>query len=340
MGFSEVVQNPRLILGATGTIVGVACLAKWASSPRWVRVGTVDRLFVFPLKSGKAKEVNTVEFAKLGPKSAMFRDRSFCLVKENNDYGSVKEFPRVALVEIVYEDGHLWLRAPDREDLRIEHEDLEYSKEKEVAVKILDVRVRTIFLGRKYDEYISEFVAGDPNRVKLAYHFSESAQRPVRPKHRKLWPQTMRDSDVPALNYTSSVTILTNASMKDLQHRLDVPITAKWLRSNVMIRTDSGLPFEEDKWIGKMRLGKTAVLSYNKPCNRCPAITVDPETAIQDPNLEPLATLRTYRLLDPTTSELDAQRRKVLGESPLFAVNFSVYQEGWVNIGDEVWVEM
>eukprot|EP00095_Tigriopus_kingsejongensis_P012340 maker-scaffold198_size266703-snap-gene-0.18 protein:Tk12340 transcript:maker-scaffold198_size266703-snap-gene-0.18-mRNA-1 annotation:"hypothetical protein DAPPUDRAFT_208272" len=341
MGLSELLKEPNkvAVIGAVGTTAGLLYLAHWLRSPKWIRVGRVDRLFVFPLKSGKAKEVNTLEFAKLGPKSAMLRDRSFCLVKENNDYGSVKEFPLVALVEVVFHDGHLWLRAPDRPELRIEPEDLEYSRERELRVKLLDVLVKTIALGRKYDEYISEFVTGDPNKVRLAYHYSEAAQRPVRPKYQKFWPDSMLSKDVPALNYTSSVTILSNASLKDLNEKLSVPVTAEWLRSNVMIHTDRGVPFEEDQWLGRVKLGKHTIVRFNKPCNRCAAITVDPKTGVKHPEMEPLATLRKYRLLDPSTSEIDAARRKCIGESPLFAVNFSVDQMGMVQIGDEVYVE-
>ena len=36
------------------------------------------------------------------------------------------------------------------------------------------------------------------------------------------------------------------------------------------------------------RIGKTAILRFNKPCNRCPITTVNPDSGEKDPNLDPL----------------------------------------------------
>jgi uncharacterized protein YcbX len=68
-------------------------------------------------------------------------------------------------------------------------------------------------------------------------------------------------------------------------------------------------------------------------------ITINPKTGEKDPNIEPLKTLRQFRLLDPSKSEEDAKRRKCIGESPLFAVNYSLDKSGIVNIGDDVYIE-
>jgi uncharacterized protein YcbX len=44
-------------------------------------VGTVDKLYVFPIKGAKAIEVTTASFERLGPRAAVFRDRTFCVIK-------------------------------------------------------------------------------------------------------------------------------------------------------------------------------------------------------------------------------------------------------------------
>jgi uncharacterized protein YcbX len=87
------------------------------------------------------------------------------------------------------------------------------------------------------------------------------------------------------------------------------------------------------------RLGKEATLRFVKPCNRCPHTTVNPETGIKDPEGNPLKALRQFRLLDPAKSEADANRRKIIGESPLFAVNYALEKVGHVEVGDDVFVE-
>lgn len=81
------------------------------------------------------------------------------------------------------------------------------------------------------------------------------------------------------------------------------------------------------------------MLKFVKPCNRCPHITINPETGTKDEKGDPLKTLRTFRLLDPSKSDADAKRRKIIGDSPLFAVNYALETEGPVNVGDYVYIE-
>ncbi len=83
-----------------------------------------------------------------------------------------------------------------------------------------------------------------------------------------------------------------------------------------------------------LRLGASTVLRFSKPCTRCPAVTVNPVTGVMRPDGEPLRTLKSveHRLVK------EASRRKVLGTSPIFAVNFSLQTPGDVQVGDGVFV--
>ncbi len=81
------------------------------------------------------------------------------------------------------------------------------------------------------------------------------------------------------------------------------------------------------------------VLRYNKPCNRCIAIAIPPASGAADPELEPLRTLRRFRLADPQAGERERRVRRALGESPMFAVNSSLARAGTVRVGDPVYVE-
>ncbi len=57
-----------------------------------------------------------------------------------------------------YKEGLLVLQAPGREPLSIEEADLQYSPEKEVTVKMVEVHVKTITIGDKYDEFITDYL--------------------------------------------------------------------------------------------------------------------------------------------------------------------------------------
>ena len=48
-----------------------------------------------------------------------------------------------------------------------------------------------------------------PGNFRLVYHWSSSSVRPVRPKHRRLWPASYLPGDAPALGFTSAYTLMT-----------------------------------------------------------------------------------------------------------------------------------
>lgn len=79
------------------------------------------------------------------------------------------------------------------------------------------------------------------------------------------------------------------------------------------------------------------MLSYAKPGNRCPSVTIDPNTGAMAKKGDPtnaLEVLKGYRQLPLS----DRKRRSKLGNSPLFAMHFGVVETGRVSVGDEVFV--
>jgi len=79
------------------------------------------------------------------------------------------------------------------------------------------------------------------------------------------------------------------ASLRELNARLESPVTMDRFRANIVIA--GGSAWEEDSWTG-LRIG-SAELKLPKPCERCKVITVDQSTGVA--SKEPLKTLSTYR---------------------------------------------
>lgn len=331
-------------LGALATLTTAGLFGykyyTWRSTTTWVKVGKVDKLFVYPLKCGKAKDVTYGQFNCLGLVSAVYKDRTFMVINEDATSVSLKDFPRLVLVELLFEDGSLKYRAQDMDDLCIEDKDLLYDENKVIVARMLDIRVQTLHLGQRYDKWVSTFLSGKPTGYRLVYHYSDdSPLRPVRPKYRALYPETFLDTDIPTLNYTSPYTIVTWPSIHDVNRRLDFEVGPTRFRPNVVISTDSPEPFQEDGWKKRIRLGDDVILRYNKPCHRCPVTLVDPHTGEKNTQMEPLETLRTFRLLQPT-NEMEIKQRKVLGQAPLLCVNCGIDATGLVKVGDDVFVEL
>jgi hypothetical protein len=83
--------------------------------------------------------------------------------------------------------------------------------------------------------------------------------------------------------------IASQASLDDLNARLDVPVPMDRFRPNLVIA--GGEAFQENAWRA-ITIG-TARFHLVKPCARCVIVTTDQRTGARDK--EPLRTLATYR---------------------------------------------
>ncbi|KAK2190400.1 hypothetical protein NP493_82g04008 [Ridgeia piscesae] len=81
--------------------------------------------------------------------------------------------------------------------------------------------------------------------------------------------------------------------------------------------------FDEDSW-KDVYIGGVKYTNIKK-CDRCILTTVNPKTGTKHPDMEPLKTLRSYRLIVP---EFD--------QAPCFGVNFVADWTGNIHVGDEI----
>ena len=92
---------------------------------------------------------------------------------------------------------------------------------------------------------------GKSSGVKLAYHYSDLPQRPVRPKYVNKFGFT--DQDIPRIAFASSYSLMTWDSLKDLNQRLDTPVTEVNFRPNIVIKAVEKTPYIEDQWKKRIR---------------------------------------------------------------------------------------
>jgi uncharacterized protein YcbX len=85
------------------------------------------------------------------------------------------------------------------------------------------------------------------------------------------------------------ILVATEASLEDLNGRLDRPSSMLRFRPNLII--GGARPWEEDEW-RRMEVGE-AEIHLVKPCARCAVPAVDPETGVA--GKEPLRTLAAFR---------------------------------------------
>ena len=92
---------------------------------------------------------------------------------------------------------------------------------------------------------------GKPFGYKLAYHYSDSPQRPARPKH--VHKFGFLERDIPRFGFATPYTLMTWNSLQDLNEKLESPICNQRFRSNIIIQSDEKKPFPEDEWTKRLR---------------------------------------------------------------------------------------
>lgn len=95
----------------------------------------------------------------------------------------------------------------------------------------------------------------------------------------------------------SSILLVTEASIRQLEQLWGKPVDPRRFRPNIVVQTPDNTPFIETDWIGQqiqIGEGEDAVrLQIDEPCERCVLITIDPDTYQRDPSL--LKTLHQER---------------------------------------------
>ncbi|PAV73757.1 hypothetical protein WR25_16288 [Diploscapter pachys] len=139
-------------------------------------------------------------------------------------------------------------------------------------------------------------------------------------------PVPKRKDDIPYYDF-SPYLVTTMSSLDELNKRLDEPVTIRNFRP--VIAVEGCPPWDEDKW-AEIRIGEAKMICY-RPCTRCVVTTVDPDTGIKNPNMQPLKALREFRLAP------EGKMRDRFKDSPVFGVQTGLNSEGYIHVGQTVY---
>ncbi|KAF3845424.1 hypothetical protein F7725_008587 [Dissostichus mawsoni] len=261
-------------------------------------------LLIHPLKSGRAVSVPLAECLQIGLKFGELQDRHWLVVTEQGHMVTGRQQPRLVLLSLTCEDGHVCLSGPDMEELRFPamikpgNSGLLgscQSKSSGSAQKIFGADIQGRDCGEETSRWLIRFLGKEQTFRLVAY----SDEAPVM--------------------------LLSEASVQDLSSRLEEDVTVKRFRPSIVISDCEA--FAEDSWvdiqIGSVRLQRV------KSCGRCIFTTVDPETGVIS-RKEPLDTLKSYRLCKPSDQH-------IYQKAPLFGQLLIVKQEGTLQVGDVVY---
>jgi len=235
-------------------------------------MAVISALNVYPVKGCKGITVPEVELAETGLRF----DRHWVVTDEDGRFVTQRELPRMALISTQLDGEALFLNAPEMEPL---------------VLPVLQIGERvsvTVWRDRCF---------GFDQGMAAAAWFSAFLARPLRlvrfdTSVRRGSDATFTDG-VPAWTEFSdgfAILVISEASLADLNARLDQPLPMNRFRPNVVI-TDVGA-YDEDHL--RALVADEVELRLVKPCTRCQVTTTDQDTGLR--SLEPLRTLGFYRM--------------------------------------------
>ncbi len=237
---------------------------------------TLSELHIYPIKSTAGISLQQSRMTSRG----LEFDRRCMVVAPDGRFMTQRRFPKLALVAVESSADlgeQIRLSAPGMPGLSVR-----VGKGTAQEVEVWGDRTQSIHLGSEAQAWFSQFL-GTP--CQLVY-MPESAQRPT--AHGDLGADNLV-SFADAYPYL----LISEASLAELNSRLDRPVSMDRFRPNLVIR-GCDTPHAEDAW-KRVRIGE-AIFSVSKPCARCSIPTVDQATG--DRGQEPIKTLATYRSWD------------------------------------------
>lgn len=287
---------------------------------QWRRVGEVTDLQIFPIKSCGAIRLTQMDCSVIGPKLGLLRDRIFMVIQTDGTFITGRSHPRLVLIQPRFDEQYetMTLSAPGMMDISVDVKRL-FSVDP-VKASVWGQTVTAVDCGEELARWFSRFLLSEDFGLRLVFYPLAHPTRPVREKNLIHVNLTSRDSG--ALHDATSFMLVSEASVADVNTRVEKPVPALQYRPNFVVKGPGA--FEEDDWKW-VKIGETVYRNV-KACTRCLFTNVDPETGIPNSDGEPLKTLKTYR------------KKPGLGDSPVVGAQMGIRKEGTVRLGDAIYV--
>ncbi len=261
----------------------------------------VSQLWIYPIKSLGGIRLSRT---KVFPKGFEF-DRRFMLIDESSSAITQRQHPMMALFETTILESQLEIRfQTDTREIALRPQ---FSGH-EIKVNIWDDTASAF----EPDEALSKWFSGKLGIPCRLVFFPESHARPVDQRYQIKNEHVSLADGYPVL-------MIGQASLDDLNSRLDVPVPMNRFRPNMVF--EGGAAFCEDGW-REFAIGQNRFAAV-KPCARCILTTIDQKTGQK--GSEPLRTLASYR----------SKNNKVM-----FGQNVLVLEGSSISEGDSISVSL
>jgi hypothetical protein len=249
---------------------------------------TLSQIAVYPVKSFAAIYPTAAEVVETG-----FRhDREWMVVASDGVFLTQRQHPDMAVLSAVPTPAGLQLTVPGLEPLVVPV----VEEGPEITVQVWGQMCQAVDQGNAAAEYLESSLGRPCRLVRMPPGF----RRQLGLEYRVSGRTRIGFAD------SSPLMLISDASLADLNSRLERPVAMSRFRPNLVIA--GGTAFQEDAWT-RIRIGE-GFFRVVKDCIRCEIPLVDQETG--EKGVEPLETLESYRA-GPKGTRFG---RKVVQESP------------------------
>lgn len=275
----------------------------------------ISEINIYPIKSLAGI---SVEAAMVEERGLRF-DRRWMLTTPDGMFFTQREFPKMATLSVWIEEdgGGLGVAADRFGDVFVP---MDADSDKRQMVTIWGSVCEAAVYGAALNEWFSDVLGTNCQLVKMP----DDSRRSVNPRFD-------RGGDIVSFADGYPLMVLSEASLADLNSRLETPLPMNRFRPNLVVAGADA--FAEDDW-KSVRIGDAEFRS-TKLCERCVITTVD-QTRGEFEGKDPLKTLATYRI----GKNVIPDRYESLGvgaNAVLFGQNLICDSTGRsISVGDEI----
>lgn len=230
---------------------------------------TLSALSIYPLKSGKAIQLEASDVAEMG----LAFDRRFVITDMQGQFVTGRTQPKISLIQVELASQGVILSAPNMSPIALKYSELsnDYSE-----IKVWDSQIQGQHCSAEINQWLSEYLAIDCR----LYYFGEKSSRKVKPFDK-------------AVGFADGypVLLISQASLDELNRTTYHHIDMAQFRTNLVVTGCE--PFAEDSW-KRIKIGD-AEFELVKPCERCVFTTLKPGSTEYDAEREPLKSLSLFR---------------------------------------------
>jgi len=260
----------------------------------------VTGLYSYPVKSLTGLKHQSAELTKNG----LQYDRHWILIDKNGKAITARDFPKLLHLSVRINEAQLEIYLKGNLVLTVSKKP--YLIETE-PINIFSSTASGLLYNDEVNVWFSNYLDVNARFARV----NDNEPRGIQEKHGGSLGDTVGFAD------QNPILIISEASLEDLNSRLEQPVTMTHFRPNIVVQGCDA--FAEDGW-KNIKIG-ACELEIVQPCLRCVFTTIDPVTAIKDANREPIRTLSGYRSLSTGIA---------------FGVHAIPRETGTLNIGDEI----